>query len=133
MARVSFYLSEEHINQLVGAIKEYGSGAEDIISNSLKNEVYDILEYGIESLIPVSQKGKSHAKYNNPLMGDLEGKTSLKIRTQKNRQYLYFPDEAEGTSKVQVPHYFMFGGVENEHENAVNIILDNLIQKWYQK
>ena len=133
MARVQFYLTENDINRLVDAIREYGSGAEDIIANSLKNEVYDILEYGIESLIPVSEKGKTHAKYNTPLMGDLESKTSLKIRTQKNRQYLYFPDEGEGTSKGQIPHDFMYGGVEGKHRDAVNIILDNLIQKWYQK
>lgn len=130
MAGASFSLNDDDVNKLIEAIQRYEDNAEDAISNYLETEVPSITKPSIQSLIPVSDRNKAHARTSAPFTEDMEGKLSIYIHTKKQWHYLYFPDEGEGTSKGQMPHDFMNQGVENEYDTLVNGLLDSLINEW---
>ena len=130
MAGASFSLNDDDVNKLIEAIQRYEDNAEDAISNYLETEVPSITKPSIQSLIPVSDRNKKHARTSAPFTEDMEGKLSIYIHTKKQWHYLYFPDEGEGTSKGQMPHDFMNQGVENEYDTLVNGLLDSLINEW---
>ena len=128
MAGVRFDLKEEDVIKLQQAVSKFGEGAEEVIGEYLENEANEIFSESIISLIPVSEKGKKHAKFSAPLTGDMEGVMSLYIHTKKPFHYLYFPDSGEGTSKGDA-HEFMEKGVDNQYDTVVNGIIDGLLDK----
>lgn len=130
MAGASFSLNDDDVNKLIEAIQRYEDNAEDAISNYLETEVPSITKPSIQSLIPVSDRNKAHARTSAPFTEDMEGKLSIYIHTKKQWHYLYFPDEGEGTSKGQRPHDFMAQGVENKYDTLVNGLLDSLLNEW---
>ena len=46
--------------------------------------------------------------------------------TKTKFNYLYFPQNAEGTSKGKIPNDFMERGIDAEYDNVVNGILEKL-------
>ena len=127
MAGAAFSLNDDDINKLIEAIQSYSGNAEDAIGEYLESEVPDIVKPSIKNLIPVSEKGKKHARSSAPFTEDMEGKLSIYIHTKKQWHYLFFPNEGEGTSKGQMPHDFMGQGVEEEYDTLVNGIIESLI------
>lgn len=130
MAGVSFRLHDEDVNKLIQAIQSYKDNAEEAIGDYLENKLPGIVKPSIENLIPVSDRKKAHAKYSDPLTEKMDGKLSVTINTKKKWHYLYFPNEGEGTSKGQEPHYFMEDGLDNQYDNIVNGLLDSLINEF---
>ena len=79
----------------------------------------------ITNLIPVSRVNKRrHAKNSNPLDGKIRNNLTLWIHTKPKFNYLYFPQNAEGTSKGKIPNDFMERGIDAEYDNVVNGILE---------
>lgn len=130
MAGSYFELNDGDINKLITTIQNYSGDAEKAIGNYLENELPDIAKPSIQNLIPVSDRNKKHAKNSAPFTEDMEGNLSIYIHTKKPYHYLYFPDEGEGTSKGQEPHYFMEEGMERKYDEIVNGLLDSLLDKW---
>lgn len=130
MAGSYFELNDGDINRLITTIQNYSGNAEKAIGNYLENELPDIAKPSIQNLIPVSDRNKKHAKNSAPFTEDMEGNLSIYIHTKKAYHYLYFPDEGEGTSKGQEPHYFMEEGMERKYDEIVNGLLDSLLNKW---
>ena len=130
MAGSFFELNDGDINKLVASIQNYSGNAEQAIGNYLENELPGIAKPSIQNLIPVSNRNKKHAKNSAPFTEDMEGNLSSYIHTKKPFHYLYFPDEGEGTSKGQEPHYFMEEGMERKYDEIVNGLLDSLLNKW---
>ena len=73
---------------------------------------------------------KVHAKDKQPLIDEMIDSLTLYIHSRKPYHYLYFPDQAQGTSKNQLPHDFMEGGVDAKYDTVVNGLLNALINKW---
>ena len=130
MAGASFSLNDDDVNRLIESIQNFQGSAEDAISEYLKNDLPGIAKPSIQSLIPVSDRNKAHARTSAPFTEDMEGKLSIYIHTKKQWHYLYFPDEGEGTSKGQAPHDFMSEGMEKKYDTLVNGLLDSLINEW---
>lgn len=130
MAGSFFELNDGDIEKLVASIQNYSGNAEQAIGNYLENELPGIAKPSIQNLIPVSDRNKKHAKNSAPFTEDMEGNLSIYIHTKKPFHYLYFPDEGEGTSKGQAPHYFMEEGMERKYDEIVNGLLDSLLNKW---
>ena len=129
MAGVRFDIKDEGIARLQQAVQNFGEGAEQAISDYLENEANEIFSRSIENLIPVSDRFKVHARNSNPLIGEMQGVSSLYIHTKKPYHYLYFPDQGEGTSKRSPAHEFMEGGVDNQYDTVVNGLIDALIRE----
>lgn len=129
MAGVNFSIKDEDVERLQQAVKNFGEGAEEVISEYLENNADEIFRDSITLLIPVSDREKKHAKHSAPLTGEMQGKTSLYIHTKKPFHYLYFPDQGEGTSKRNMPHEFMEHGVDNKYDTVVNEMIDRIIEE----
>ena len=127
MAGVDFSLKEEDLERIQEAIMDFEDDAEKVINDCLANEAKDKFITSINNLIPVSNKNKKqHAKTSNPLDGKVRNNLTLWIHTKTKYNYLYFPQNAEGTSKGKSPNNFMEKGIDAEYDNVVNEILEKL-------
>ena len=126
MASVEFSMDAEDVQRIQEAIMNFGDGAEQVINDFLKNEANKMFTEAIVNLIPVSDRNKKHAKNSNPIKGEQKQNLALYIHSKTSYNYLYFPDEGEGTSLGQNPHDFMGKGVEAKSDDVVNQILDKL-------
>lgn len=129
MSSVEFSLNDDDLKTLQSSIQDFQGNSEDAINQCLENEVKPMLINSIINFIPVSEKNKNHAKYSDPLQGNLNGNLSLLIHTKKKYNYLYFPQEGEGTSKSHGPNDFMGKGIEQQYDNVVNIMLEKIQNK----
>ena len=129
MARANFGMSAEDVEKLQQEIMNFGEGAEQVINNYLKTEASQIFTESIVHLIPVSNKKKRHAKNSNPLKAEQKENLSLYIHTKSQYNYLYFPQEAEGTSSGKTPNDFMQHGIDAKYDTVVNQMLEKLQNK----
>ena len=126
---VKVWMEEEGFQELQDKIRLFGEGAEEIINQTLVNEVKELLTPSIVNFIPVSSRNKKHAKHNNPIMGEQETTLELYLHSKKPYNYLFFPENAHGCKFVgQQPRDFMTKGVEAQMGNAINIMLEKLIK-----
>lgn len=130
MARANFGMSDEDVKRLQRAIINYGEGAEQVINDYLKTNASDIFIKSIVNLIPVSNVNKTHAKNSNPLKAEQIDNLSLYIHTKNKFNYLYFPQEGEGTSSGKAQNDFMQYGVDAKYDYIVNEMLDKLQNKF---
>ena len=126
MARANFGMAAEDVEKLQQAIINYGEGAEKTINDFLKTEASNIFTESIVNLIPVSDRDKKHAKDSSPLKAEQKENLALYIHTKSQFNYLYFPQEAEGTSSGKSPNDFMQEGVDAQYDTVVNQMLDKL-------
>lgn len=126
MAGAYFDMEVDDIQKLQDSIKQFDGDAETVINDYLNSEAKDIFINSIINYIPVSEKGTNHARVSEPLKGDMKGNLTLYIHTKSKYNYLYFPQEGEGTSKRKSPNDFMEKGIDDKYENVVNGILEKL-------
>ena len=124
-------IDQNNFDDILQAIQQFGEDAEDVINETLLNEVNDLFKPSIVNLVPISSRNKRHAKNSDPLIGEQETNLELYIHTKKKFNYLFFPDNAHGCKYVgKQPYNFMVDGVERKMNEAINIMLDKLINKF---
>lgn len=127
MAGIDFSLKEEDLQRIQNSIQQFEGDCENVINDYLNDEAKNKFIQSITNLIPVSNVNKKrHAKSSNPLDGKVRNNLTLWIHTKSKFNYLYFPQNAEGTSKGKSPNDFMEKGIEAEYDNVVNGILEKL-------
>lgn len=127
MAGVNFSIKEDDLRKIQNSIQQFDGDAEKVINDYLGTEAKDKFIKSITNLVPVSNVNKKkHAKDNNPFDGKVRNNLELWIHTKSKFNYLYFPQNAEGTSKGKSPNDFMDRGIDEEYNNVVNGILDKL-------
>lgn len=127
MASTRFELKQEDLLKLQLAMKEFDGDVEQVVNDYLEHEVNEIFRESIVNLIPVSKiNKKNHAKTSNPLIGEMSDNLTLYIHTKTKYNYLYFPQNAEGTSKGKTPNDFMEEGLNAKYDEVVNGILEKL-------
>ena len=127
MASVEFSIKDEDINKINEAITNFEGNAERVINDYLGTQAKEKFIQSITNLIPVAPVNKRrHAKNSNPLDGKIRNNLTLWIHTKTKFNYLYFPQNAEGTSKGKIPNDFMERGIDAEYDNVVNGILEKL-------
>lgn len=127
MAGINFSLKEEDLQRIQNSIQQFEYDAEKVINDYLDSDAKDKFIASITNLIPVSNVNKRiHAKNSNPLDGKVRNNLTLWIHTKPKFNYLYFPQNAEGTSKGKSPNDFMEKGIDAEYDNVVNGILEKL-------
>lgn len=126
MSSANFSIKYNDIDKINKAIQEYGDNAEKEINNYLMDVAKDKFINSITNLIPVSVANKRHAKNSKPLEGKIIGNLTLKISTKSKYYYLYFPQNAEGTSRGKQPNDFMDRGIDVNYNDVVNGLLEKL-------
>lgn len=129
MSSVNFEIKQEDIIRLQEAMVRFGNESENAINDYLMGIGANIGVRSIISLLPTSGrtwkgKGKS-AKSGNPFQSDFVN-LGFSIRSKKKYNYLYFPDQAAGTSLGNSPLEFMDRGLDKVYNNIVDGLLKSL-------
>lgn len=125
-----FRMNQEEFHRVQQAIKAFQGDAERVINDVLHNEGGPLILDEIKNLMPVSKRQwngkKVSAKSGKSLMitGD---NLSVTVKTTKNYQYLYFPDDGTNTRKHVGNQQFFLHGAENKTEEIINRCIDGLV------
>ncbi len=119
---VTYSLNAEQLDELINAVENDAEAAEIAITNYLATDGQRLIKSSIENLIPVSNRQKKHAKTSNPLQHDTYN-MSVVIYPKKPFYYLYYVDQAQGTSRGKQPADFMERGLEQVVEPLFNDML----------
>ena len=116
------------IEKLQNAMKDFEGNTEKTINEVLHNEASPLMQDAIRRLIPVSGrswKGKKPAAKNSKSLTDEKGNLSITVKTTKNYQYLYFPDDGTNTRRhVGNQQFFLKGG-----ESQLTEIIDRCVNR----
>ena len=128
-AKARFSLNDTDIVRLNNAVSQIGSGAEGIINDHLHRVTGQQMAEGITKYIPVSKKGKRHAKSNKwwtqknyNLAVEISNSTSGK----RSFYYLYYVITGTGTSYKRGKRDFMAKGLEANYSKIVDDLMAEL-------
>lgn len=119
---VTYSLNAEQLEELIYAVDNDAQSAEIAITNYLATDGQRTIKASIENLIPVSNRQKKHAKHSNPFEHESHN-MSVVIYAKKQFHYLYYVDQAQGTSRGKQPADFMERGLEQVVEPLFNDML----------
>ena len=126
-----FDMKIEDIERLQRSIMAIGNGAEKIINQHVHTVTAEQIVEGATRFIPVSKKGKRHAKRNKwweqknyNLATAIE--TSQKGRRGTSFYYLYYVVTGTGTSYEKGKRDFMSKGLETKYDEIVETLFEEL-------
>lgn len=129
MATLSIDVSQ--IDKLQQAIISYEGDTEKIINEIMHVKASPMLQEAVLQLMPVSGrfwKGKKGAAKISKSLTDVKENLGVTVKTTKNYQYLYFPDDGTNTRHhVGNQQFFMRGG-EMKEDEIVNLCVDGLVR-----
>lgn len=129
MSSVQFVIKAEDIEKIENEIGKIGLRSEAWINKYLKEHASKETEQSIKSLMPVSDRNKTHAKLSNSLETTFTN-LGFKTSTKNKYNYLYFPDQGAGTSKKHAPQLFFYNGLDRKYESIISGMLAYLEEHW---
>ena len=125
----SIYL-EDNFADIEKFLNNYPDEANEVVNDVLRKEAPYIFERKIKAFMPVSDKEKgTHAKHSKSIKS-VNDILEVKMRTEREYGYLYFPDDGSTTVKHRGNKQFFFRGVSSEADTVSMIILNRLIKKF---
>lgn len=112
MANETFSSDYKQIIELSQQMGATGAEVENILNNYIHNAAPDIIKPSMTGLVPVSDRDKKHAKFNEPFGRQENYNLAVKIITSKEFNYLVFPDEGLGKSVNNSPLDFTGRGLD---------------------
>lgn len=131
LSSTKFELNADEIVKLQQAISNCGITSEKVINNYLHTRGSERIIDSVTRFIPVSKKGKRHAKkskwhtqtnYNLAV----EISNSLKGKRGTSFYYLYYVVTGTGTNKRKGANDFMDKGLSKEHVTIVNDLIEEI-------
>lgn len=127
----NFSINYEDCLKLQEKISKIGYESEQIINNYVHTDLAEQLISAITKKIPVSKKGKNHAKYNlwysqTDFNLAVDISNNLKGKRGTSFYYLYYVVTGTGTSKEKGSNDFMSEGLESEYSKLVDGIIAQL-------
>ena len=130
MPASTFSINAGNFENLQKAMKNYKGNVEEVINNVLHMEASPLIQDKIRLLMPVSDrewKGKlPHAKTSKSLT-DEKGNLSITVKTTKNYQYLYFPDDGSTTLHHAGNQQFFKRGGEMVQDEIIDRCIGALV------
>lgn len=128
-ARAKFSLNDTDIATLQGKISQIGSRAEGVVNDHLHKVTGQQMAEGITKFIPVSKKGRRHAKHNKwwtqkdyNLAVEIGNSTAGK----RSFYYLYYVVTGTGTSYKHGKRDFMQEGLDKNYSKIVDDLFEEL-------
>lgn len=112
MANETFNVELAAFNDLLSRLSRQGAEVENTLNEYLHNEAAEKIKPAIYDFIPVSDRNKKHAQNNAPFGRQENYNLAVKVITSKEFNYLVFPDEGLGTSRVNIAQNFTGRGLE---------------------
>lgn len=129
-------ISDDSFDFLEQAIKEYGDGAEDVISEILHGYGAERIDEEIKLVLPESGrtwKGKkAAAKRTNPFTS-LDENLAVTVKNKAAYSYLYFPNDGSDTRNHIGGQEFMWRGALAAQGDIIDRCLDQLVVSWWKK
>lgn len=98
MRKIEFNMDAKDMERIKETIEKLPYHSEKIINNYLRNEGEKILINEITNKMPISKKGKKHARTHKWFQIKFYN-LSIVVTTASQYYYLYFVNEGSGTSK----------------------------------
>jgi hypothetical protein len=114
-------------------LKNFPGDAEEAINEILHTEGSQLIQDAIRNLIPVSGRdwnGKKPAAKSAKSLTDMKGNLFVEVKTTKNYQYLYFPDDGTNTRKHAGNQQFFLKGAEAQQEAIIDLCVNKLINSF---
>lgn len=112
----------------------FGDKATKVVNDVLHSSAIPIVENNIQMLLPSSGrkwKGKkAAASSTNPLRSDTGNLLEVIIRSKKEYNYLYFPDDGTNTDHHRGNQHFMQSGADNSMNRIVDLCTANLVENF---
>lgn len=130
-----YEMKAESIERLQKGISGYSTIAESEINTYLHGVGYNLFSRSIESLLPVSDREKKHAKYSDAIQDRLKSSRSrgggfnnlsVTIGTKPKYDYLYFPDDGSNTVHHAGNQHFFESGIEKKEDEAIDEMLERI-------
>lgn len=126
-----FRLEATEFERLEQVMKNFPDVAEKTINEVLHNEGSQLIQESIKNLVPVSGRNwkgkKASAKTGNSLT-DVKENLSITVKTTKNYQYLYFPDDGTNTRRHAGNQQFFLKGAEEQQNTIIDLCINRLTQ-----
>lgn len=131
MASGPFRLDVSSFENLQKAMKDYQGDTEKAINEILHNEASPLIKESIRRLMPASGHSwngkKPAAKTSKRSLTDLKENLAITVRTSKNYQYLYFPDDGTNTRRHAGNKQFFRKGGELKQDEIVDRCINRLV------
>lgn len=136
--RTKYGLNDEDFTKLAERLEWIGEGGDKIVENYLHENGGEIIARHIQPLIPISKKGKNHARFDPKFyeqeditMGVVvkisrEGKAGGKYGKKFSRYYLSFVENGTGTSKAGRHAGFMGEGFQNSYDEVARGMIEEV-------
>lgn len=125
-------LNAESVEELEKAMIAFQGNTENIINDVLHNEASPLIQDAVRGLFPESKKtwkGKKAAAKDGKSLTDVKENLSVTVKTTKQYQYLYFPDDGTNTRRhVGNQQFFQRGGesqIDEITKRCINSLTEN--------
>ena len=125
MSQLNINTKDFEIHKLM---KDYAGNAEEAINDILHNDASQLGQEAIKRLMPVSGatwKGKKGAAKSSKSLQSANYNLAVEIKTTKNYQYLYFPNDGTNTQRHAGQQFFF----EKGGESVQNEIIERCVKK----
>lgn len=122
-------LKAEEIAKLEKEMIDFQGDTENVINDVLHNEASTLIQDAVRRLMPVSGetwKGKKPAAQTGKSLMDVQGNLSITVKTSKQYQYLYFPDDGTNTRRHVGNQQFFQRGGESQIDEIKNRCINRL-------
>jgi hypothetical protein len=131
MARLDFGVDTDGFTKLAEAMENYEGFAGDVINEVLWDSAGPMIAEAIVPLLPRSNKhwrGKKPAAASVMPFRQSNEPLSVTVRSKKQYQYLYFPDDGSTTRKHAGNMQFMLRGAEMQQDKIIELCVSKLTQ-----
>lgn len=110
-------------DDLQQAMQAYQGNTEEAINEVLHNEASPLIQDSVRKLIPVSGrnwKGKLPPAGVGKSLTDAKENLAITVKSSKNYQYLYFPDDGSSTTRHAGNQQFFYKGGELVQDEIID-------------
>lgn len=129
-----FKMDSSSMEKVLDKVMQFteGSIAEEIINEYLWTQGGKLIKESIQEILPESGRSwdgkKAAAKSTDPFREERKNLT-ITVKSKKDYQYLYFPDDGSNTVHHCGNQQFMYNGAGNASEVIGNKIVEKLIER----
>lgn len=130
MSKLNIYTPNFNIEEL---LKNFAGNAEEAINEVLHNEAAPLAQDAIRRLIPTSGatwKGKKPAAKSGNSMESVNYNLAVEVKTTKNYQYLYFPNDGTNTRRHAGQQFFFEKGAEAVQNDIIARCISKLTENF---
>lgn len=123
-------IDADQIEKLQNAMEGFQGNTENVINHVLHNTGNVLIKGAILQFMPVSGRdweGKKGAAKMSRSLTDKKENLAVTVKTTKNYQYLYFPDDGTNTRRHVGNQQFFRRGGEAETEKIIGLCIDGLM------